>query len=54
MISGKNSKGKFQEKWEPSFVIDKIYSNRACGLLNHDGDICRAPINRKFLKRYYA
>ena len=45
--------GKFQPKWEGSFVVEPVYSNGACNLITPDGDMLMMPINDRFLKKYY-
>jgi len=48
------TKGKFQSKWEESFVVETVYTNRAYRLANPNGDAFMVPINGKFLKKYYT
>jgi len=47
------TKGKFQPKWERSYVVEMVYLNRGYRLTNPNGDTLMMPINRKFLKKYY-
>lgn len=53
MLVSHKSKGKFQPKWEGLFVVESLYSNEAYKLANPDGQVMMAPINSKFLKKYY-
>jgi len=46
-------KGKFQAKWEGSFIVETVYSNVAYCLTNPNGDMLIMSINDKFLKKYY-
>jgi len=47
------NQGKFQPKWEGSFVIGTVHSNGAYHLMTSDGDLLMMPINGKLLKKYY-
>lgn len=53
MVATLKTKGKFPAKWIGPFVIESVYSIGAYRLANANGDIMMAPINGKFLKRYY-
>ena len=53
MVITHKIKGKFQPKWEGSFVIETVYSNEANRLVTPDDDILMMPTNGKFLKKYY-
>ena len=53
MVMTHKIKGKFQLKWERSFVPETVYSNRAYHLITPDGDTLMMPINGWFLKKYY-
>ncbi|KAL0301970.1 UNVERIFIED_CONTAM: hypothetical protein Sradi_6473800 [Sesamum radiatum] len=44
---------KFLPKWDGSYVVKEAYTNGAYNLVVEDG-LRIGPINRKFLKRYYA
>ena len=47
-------KGKFEPKWEGPFVIKEVYSSGTYRIISPDGEYLPAPVNGKFLKRYYA
>ena len=53
MVMTHKTKGKFQPKWEGSFVVESVYSNGAYRLVTPDGDTLMMPINGKYLKKYY-
>ena len=53
MVMTHKTKGKFQPKWEGSFVIETVYSNGAYHLATPSHDILMMPVNRKFPKKYY-
>jgi len=53
MVMTHKIKGKFQPKWEGSFVIETVYSNGAYRLATPDDDTVMMPVNGKFLKNYY-
>jgi len=53
MVMTHKSKGKFQRKWEGSFLVETVYSNGAYRLSNPNGDMLMMLINGKFLKKYY-
>jgi len=53
MVMTHKIKGKFQPKWEGSFMIETVYSSGAYRLATLDGDILMMPVNNKFLKKYY-
>src|SRR5436190_10335950 len=48
------SKGKFQPKWEGSFIVETVYSNGAYRLIKMEGNVVMMPINGKYLKKYYT
>jgi len=54
MFMTHKTKGKFQFKWEGPYVVETVYSNGAYHLINQNGDTLMMPINKKFLKKYYA
>ena len=54
MVMTHKTKGKFQPNWEGPYVVEMVYLNRAYHLTNPNGDMLMMPINRKFLKKYYA
>jgi len=54
MVMTHKTKGKFQSKWEGSFMIETIYSNGACRLATPNDDILMMPVKGKFLKKYYS
>jgi len=45
MIMTHKTKEKFQPKWEGPFVVESVYSNRACRLITPDGNTLMMPIN---------
>ena len=47
-------KGKFEPKWKGPFVIKEVYSSGVYRIVSPDGKYSPAPVNGKFLKRYYA
>ena len=53
MVMTHKTKGKFQPKWEGSYVVETVYSNGAYRLTNPNGDMLMMPINDKYLKKYY-
>jgi hypothetical protein len=53
IVKGK-SKGKLEPKWEGPFVIEQVYDGGAYQLINREGERPMPPINRRFLKKYYA
>ena len=53
MIMTHKTKGKFQLKWERSFIIKIVYSNGVYRLITPNGDTLMMPINGRFLKKYY-
>ena len=53
MVMTHKTKGKFQPKWEGSFVVESVYSNGAYRLITPDDDTLMKPINDRFLKKYY-
>jgi len=53
MVMTHKTKGKIQPKWEGPFVVESVYSNRACRLITPDGDTLMMPINGRILKKYY-
>ena len=52
MVMTHKTKGKFQPKWEWSFVVESVYSNRAYRLITPYGNTLMMPINGRFLKKY--
>jgi len=44
---------KFLSKWDDSYVVQEVYTNRAYKIIDENG-LRIGPINGKFLKRYYA
>ena len=53
MVMTHKTKGKFQPKWEGTFIIETVYSNGANRLATPSSDILMMPVNGKFLKKYY-
>ena len=45
---------KFEPKWEGPFVIREAHQSGYCCLTQMDGTDLMDPINKKWLKRYYA
>ena len=46
--------GKFEPKWEGPYIVKEVYSSGAYRIISLDDEYYLPPINRKFLKRYYA
>ncbi|MHC6132229.1 hypothetical protein L8N14_017240, partial [Serratia marcescens] len=54
MITKKKRKGKFEEKWEGPYVIEKAYEGGAYQLVDSRGNHPMPPVNGCYLKKYYA
>src|SRR4051812_41709524 len=47
MDTAHKNRGKFQPKWEGSFIIETVYSNGAYRLISMEGNEVMMPISRK-------
>nr|XP_011465143.1 PREDICTED: uncharacterized protein LOC101299390 [Fragaria vesca subsp. vesca] len=54
IIVTRQSKGKFEPKWEGPYVITKVFSKGAYELSNANGDCIYSCVNGKFVKKFYA
>jgi len=45
MVMTHKTKGKFQSKWEGTFIVESVYSNGAYRLITSYGDSIMMPIN---------
>jgi hypothetical protein len=46
-------KGKFESKWEESFIIEQVYDGGAYQLMDHQGLHPMPPINGAYLMKYF-
>lgn len=49
MIMIHKTKDKFETKWEEPFIVEIVYSNELCRLINQDGDRIMMSVNSEFL-----
>jgi hypothetical protein len=48
------TRGKFEPKWEGPFIIEQVYDGGAYQLVDHQGLRPMPPVNRRYLKKYFA
>jgi hypothetical protein len=47
-------KGKFEPKWEESFIIEQVYDGGAYQLMDYQGLCPMPPVNGRYLKKCFA
>ena len=50
----KGSGDKFKSRWEGPYVVEKVYEGGTYQLVDRKGERVVAPLNGRFLKKYYA
>jgi hypothetical protein len=47
-------KGKYEQKWEGSFIIEQVYDGGSYQLMDHQGCRHMPSVNGRYLKKYFA